>query len=113
MFEHSKQQPLSPARFLRRVAHQTGIVLGLMSISLLIGTAGYHFIEEMAWIDAFYNAALIMSGMGPAGDLHSDAGKLFASLFSLYSGLFLVAAVGVLLLPFMHRILHVLHHEAK
>jgi hypothetical protein len=113
MFENYKQAPLSPLRFVQRVLRGTGIVIGFMGLSLLAGTLGYHGLENMSWIDAFYNAALIMSGMGPAGDLHTEAGKLFASLFSLYSGLFLVAAMGLLLMPFLHRMLHRLHYVEK
>jgi hypothetical protein len=110
MLENYRQKPLSTLRFLQRVLRGTGIVLGFMSISLCVGTIGYHELENMKWIDAFYNAALIMSGMGPASELSTDAGKLFASAFSLYSGLFLVAAMGLLLLPFFHRMLHRLHY---
>lgn len=48
--------------------------------------------------------------MGPVktADL-SDAGKLFAGFYALYSGLVLIAVMGVMLLPVVHRILHVFH----
>ena len=52
-----------------------------------------------------------MSGMGPATELQTDSGKIFASVYSLYSGLFLVAAAGLLLMPVFHRMLHMMHHE--
>jgi len=41
--------------------------------------AGYHWLEGMAWIDAFANAAMILSGMGP---LQTWGGKLFAGLYA-------------------------------
>ncbi len=65
----------------------------------------------MSWIDAFYNASLIMSGMGPATDLKTNAGKIYASIYSVYSGLFLIAATGILLGPFFHRLIHKFHFE--
>jgi hypothetical protein len=37
---------------------------------------GYHFFEGLAWIDAFANAAMILSGMGPLTTLQTSSGKL-------------------------------------
>jgi hypothetical protein len=54
---------------------------------------------------------MILSGMGPVGELKSSAGKLFAGLYAILSGLFLVVATGFVLAPLLHRILHVLHVE--
>ena len=49
--------------------------------------AGYHFIENLGWVDAFENAAMILSGMGPVATLQTDAGKIFAGCYALFSGL--------------------------
>ena len=57
------------------------------------------------------NASMILSGMGPLGELHTFGGKLFAGLYALYSGLILVVASGIVLAPFVHRILHRFHLE--
>jgi len=40
------------------------------------------------------NASMILSGMGPADQLKTDAGKLFAGCYALYSGLVIVLASG-------------------
>ena len=40
-------------------------------------------------------------------------GKLFASFYALYSGLVLIAATGILLAPFLHRIVHKFHLEKE
>ncbi|HEY8190558.1 MAG TPA: hypothetical protein VIF12_07720 [Micavibrio sp.] len=109
MFEHHAQPPLPLNRFVHRLLRGLGVILGLVAISLLAGTAGYRMTEGMGWIDAFYNASLILSGMGPVNTLKTDAGKIFASLYALYSGLFLIAAAGVLLAPVFHRVLHKFH----
>ncbi|MES2626752.1 MAG: hypothetical protein V4628_15805 [Pseudomonadota bacterium] len=111
MFEHHRQPVIPFDKFIRRVFRGAGVLLILLFVSLLVGMTGYHKLESMDWVEAFYNAALIMSGMGPANDLNTTAGKIFASIYSIYSGLFLVAATGLLLMPFFHRVLHTFHHE--
>jgi len=40
--------------------------------------AGYRGFEGLSWVDAFLNAAMILSGMGPAAELHTTEGKVFA-----------------------------------
>ena len=95
--------------FLARLAVNVGIVLAMVAVSLVLGMAGYHFFEGLSWLDAFLNAAMILSGMGPVSDLHYVGGKLFAGLYALYSGLFLIIAAGIVLGPFFHRVMHQLH----
>jgi hypothetical protein len=73
--------------------------------------AGYRYLEGMAWIDAFANASMILSGMGPLGPLQTWGGKLFAGLYALYSGLALILATGIVLAPVVHRLLHRFHFE--
>jgi hypothetical protein len=113
-FEH-RNDPLLPWR--RFLLHRVGrtLVLGLTAIaaSLLIGMLGYRFTTGMGWMDAFLNAAMILGGMGPVNALHSAAGKLFAGLYALYSGLVLIGIAGLLLAPFMHRLLHKFHMEGR
>ena len=86
----------------------TTFVLG---VSLLAGMAGYHWLVGYPkWIDCLYSASMIMGGMGPVGpDPRDDAGKIFASAYAIYSGVMLLASVGLLLSPLLHRLLHSLH----
>ena len=72
---------------------------------------GYHFLEGMAWIDAFVNASMILSGMGPVGQLETSGGKLFAGLYALYSGLAFILATGIVFAPIVHRMVHRFHLE--
>jgi hypothetical protein len=89
-------------------------MLGLIVISLAIGMAGYHWLCGLdSWADCLLNASMILGGMGPVDTLHSDAGKVFASLYALYSGIMLLASVGVMLSPVLHRILHRFHLESE
>jgi hypothetical protein len=81
----------------------------LVSVSLLIGMAGYHGLEGLPWIDAFLNASMLLGGMGPVNPLTSYGGKLFAGLFALYCGLVVILVAGLLLAPVAHRLLHKFH----
>jgi hypothetical protein len=110
----SKNQPVLPTRqFAERVALNFGFASLLIGVSLLIGMAGYALFEGMTWIDAFANAAMILSGMGPLGPLQSVAGKLFAGCYALYSGLVLIFATGIILAPVVHRLLHQFHVDSS
>jgi len=113
MLEH-RHRPLVPrAAFLRRQALYASVSFGIIIFSLVIGVVGYHVFEGMAWIDAFLNAAMLMGGMGPIGELHTNAGKLFAGCYALYCGLVLIIAVGILAAPIFHRFLHRFHLQIE
>jgi hypothetical protein len=75
--------------------------------------AGYHFIAKQAWADSFLNAAMILSGMGPVGELKSTGAKIFAGVYALYSGLALITIAGIILSPVIHRFLHKFHLETS
>ena len=72
---------------------------------------GYHNIAHFPWIDSLLNASMILGGMGPVGNLESDAAKVFASVYALFSGIVFIAVLGMLLAPFVHRIMHKLHMD--
>jgi hypothetical protein len=113
VFEHHKSALVSRRVFLTRLGKHVGIGLCLIAVSLTIGVLGYHYIEDMPWIDAFANASMILSGMGPLGPtLQTTAGKLFASFYALYSGLALITIVGIMLAPAVHRLFHKFHLES-
>lgn len=83
----------------------------LVAVSLYIGMAGYHYLEDMPWIDALLNASMILGGMGEVDPLKTEAGKIFASVYALYSGFFLIICGGLLMVPVFHRVLHKFHAE--
>ena len=91
---------------------RAGAIAGvLVAVSLLVGVLGYHHFATLGWVDSFYAAAMILSGMGPTEELPSSQAKVFAGLYALYSGLVLIASTGVVLSPFMNRVLHAFHAE--
>lgn len=111
-FEH-RHEPLAPAHVFRRRLIKSGFVmLAVIAFSLLLGMAGYHWLGHIAsWVDCLYNASMILGGMGPVAELHDDGAKVFASFYALYSGIVLLASVGILLSPVLHRLLHRFHVE--
>ena len=112
MFEQRKK-PLLPRRaFYLRVARSFALALAITLVSLSIGMAGYHGFEGLSWLDAFLNAAMILSGMGPVAQLQTTAGKLFAGCYALFSGLALITTLAVIIAPLFHRFLHKFHMEA-
>ena len=91
MMNH-EPKPLMPTHvFLKRLTRSILGGLCITIVALGIGMVGYHHFERMSWVDAFENAAMILSGMGPVHDLHTASGKIFAGIYALFSGtLFLV-----------------------
>jgi hypothetical protein len=113
IFEHRGERPISRRRFFMRLAQNGGVALAVIVVSLVVGTAGYHWLGPMAWIDSFLNASMILGGMGPVGDIPTSAGKVFASLFALYAGVIFLVIAAVMLTPVFHRVLHRFHWDAK
>lgn len=103
---------LSPPNvFYSRVRRGVIYALLLVGVTLGIGIVGYHALENISWLDAFHQSALLLSGMGPVVELKSSAGKLFDGIYALFCGIILLAATGLLFAPVFHRILHRFHIE--
>jgi hypothetical protein len=110
----SKHQPLLSRRaYARRLGVSLAAASLLIGFSLLGGMLAYRWLEGMAWIDAFANAAMLLSGMGPLEQPRTGPGKLFAGLYALYSGLAVILAAGILFAPVIHRMLHRFHLEGE
>ncbi len=105
-----KDERLAPFHlYLGRIALGLLVSAGIVACSLAAGMVGYHYFEGMSWLDSFLNAAMILSGMGPVGTLATDAGKLFAGCYAIYSGFVVVLTTGIVLAPIAHRLLHRFH----
>lgn len=110
-FEHRRQPVIPARRFALRLGRAIMLYLALAIVGMAVGMAGYALTEGMSAIDAFVNAAMILSGMGPVSELKTAGGKLFAGFYALFSGLFVVIASGFVLAPVLHRVLHSFHVE--
>jgi hypothetical protein len=113
VFEHHSQ-PLLPRRaFIFRMLKFTLIAIALVVGSLLAGIFGYMGFAHLNMVDAFLNAAMIMGGMGPVASLNNNAAKIFAGFYAIYCGMVLLVAVGIILAPALHRMLHILHLQTN
>jgi len=113
MFEHRSQPLLSSREFFGRMARTVAVVAGIVVFSLFMGSADYHYLGELPWIDALLNASMILAGMGPVDPIRSSAAKLFASFYALYSGTAFLTMVAILMAPLLHRFLHKFHLEVN
>jgi hypothetical protein len=95
--------------FLRRVLGHMMLSATILFVSLSIGIAGYHRTEGFSLVDSLLNAFMILGGMGPVDQLRTVEGKVFASCYSLFSGVIFLASVGIIIAPVAHRILHLFH----
>jgi hypothetical protein len=112
-FEHRSHPLASRRKFARHMLRAIGLWMLLTFAGLAIGMAGYAYFERMSATDAYVNAAMILSGMGPVGELKTTAGKIFAGSYAILSGLIIVIATGFVLAPIFHRVLHRFHVETS
>ena len=111
MFEHRHQPLLHRRAFVQRVVRSFLVGLAIIALSLAIGMVGFKTLDpDVRWIDAFLNASMLLSGMGPIGPgPKTDACKLFAGFYALYSGLAVLLVAGITFAPIIHRIFHRFH----
>lgn len=110
-YENRSDRLISKGEFLRRFGHSLLVVCLLVGLSLAAGMVGYRVFEGYSWTDSFMNAAMILGGMGPVNPVVTNAGKIFAGAYALYSGLAFLVLAGFLFAPIAHRVLHSFHYE--
>lgn len=110
-FERRHQPLISGARFVRRMMMFALMALALDATLVVFGTLGFHEAEHLDWINAALNAALIITGNGPARPATTFSGKLFELSFAVIGGIGFIVVVTVILAPVVHRVLHAFHIE--
>lgn len=113
MYESSTQAPLPRTSFARRLLLHLLAALVLLLVSLGVGMLGYAYFEHLPALDAFLNSAMLLGGMGPVNVPVSPGGKLFAGLYALYAGLVFIVSAGLILIPVVHRVLHLFHWSTR
>jgi hypothetical protein len=91
------------------VLHYAWFAFLLLGFSLGIGMIGYHYFNELPWLDSLLNASMILTGMGHIDSMKNDGAKWFASIYAIFSGVAFLSTVAVFLSPIVHRFLHRLH----
>ena len=112
-YEH-KSEKLAPAPvFYRRLFMNFLLASLVVAVSLVIGVLGFKYWAGATWLDAFHNASMILSGMGPVIVITSKAGKIFSSCYALFSGVVFITNIGLILAPAIHRFFHKFHLQEK
>lgn len=111
IFEHKNLPVLPKKQFYRRQLRFLGYSFLLLAISLGIGMLGYRFTTGMDWMDAFLNASMILTGMGPVDAMATPGAKFFAGCYALFSGVIFLSTVAVMFAPLVHRLLHLMHMD--
>ena len=111
MYESKSQTPATRTHFIRRLFLQIIWAVVLLVFSLMIGMTGYVVFENLSWVDAFLNTAMLLGGMGPVNPPQTVGGKLFAGFFALYAGLVFIVSAALLFTPVFHRLLHHFHWD--
>jgi hypothetical protein len=106
VYERYNQPIISRRAYVQRQLRHTMWATLLLGGSLLVGTVGYMWLDDLPVVDAFVNAAMLLGGMGPVDPLKNDAAKWFAGIYALYSGIVFLVAVAVVAAPAVHRFLH-------
>lgn len=100
-------KPLLPLRaFIKRLIRNLFFGLIIIAFSLGLGIFGYMHFEGMSAVDAYENAAMILSGMGPVDPLKTEHGKIFAGTYALYSGIIFLVTIAIIIAPIFHRFFH-------
>ena len=113
MYESRKHRPIPSPAFATRLFGHVAAVLGLLGASLVVGMLGYVQLENLSFVDAFLNAAMLLGGMGPVNAPVTTLGKLFAGAYALYAGLVFIVSAALIFAPIVHRVLHKFHWDSE
>jgi hypothetical protein len=109
MYEKRHHKLASKETYLKRLLKSFLIAICFLSFSLMMGILGYHYWGELDWLDALHNASMILGGMGPVDPIKTNSGKIFASVYAIYSGVSFLSAFSILIAPAFHRLMHKFH----
>lgn len=111
MYEKKTEPLASKNIFYKRVLWSLFLASIVLTVCLFIGILGYHYSDNIPWLDSLHNASMILSGMGPVVTITSNTGKWFSSFYALFSGVVFITNFGLILAPALHRLIHSLHVE--
>ena len=108
-YEHYSEPLLPWPKWLKRIINSAWMAFVIVFAALVSGVLGYHTIAGLNWVDSILEASMILGGMGAIAPMTSDTAKLFASAYALISGFIVVTTTGIILAPFLHRLMHHFH----
>ena len=113
MYEHGRQALLTRQEFVPRAIGHFFVALAILVLGIAVGMTGFHHYEHYSWTDAFLNTCMLLGGMGQVNPILTEAGKIFAGFFALGAGVGFIAIATIIVAPWAHRLLHLLHLESQ
>jgi hypothetical protein len=107
--EHRRQALLPLGAFWGRLMRYGGSAFLGLVVWWAFGAWGYGEWADLSGTDAWLNAAMILSGMGPVDRLLTTGAKVFAMLYAAFSGVVFLGAIAFAFTPVVHRLLHKFH----
>jgi hypothetical protein len=98
-----------PWALIRRMMSGGAALLPVVILTLYLGMAIYHYVEGLAWSDAFLNSAMLLGGMGPVNPICTTPGKWLIGFYALFAGLVFLVLAGIMLAPVLHHVVARFH----
>ncbi|REK10814.1 MAG: two pore domain potassium channel family protein [Planctomycetota bacterium] len=98
-------------RFRARIALFVLVAVMVDGLALAGGAVGYHVYEDLGWLDATLNSALVITGNGPVYPPYTAEGKLVTIVHALVGVLLFAAVIAVVLSPLFHQMFHHLRRD--
>lgn len=106
MYESRHAHLLPLHSFVKRTCLHIALGFAIILFSLGLGMVGYAHFENMEWIDAYLNASMILSGMGPVDEMVTTKGKIFSGTYAIFCGVVFLVTIAIVIAPLFHRFLH-------
>ncbi|EJJ3932101.1 hypothetical protein VQZ80_004647 [Salmonella enterica] len=107
--EKFSQELLSLDKFLLRVGRFALRAAGIFLLGIIPGIIGFMMTEGLSFAEAALNAVSMAGSQGVHFPPVSTGGKYFIALYGFYLQAVFFVALGVLISPFVHRIIHRWH----
>ncbi|HQY20183.1 MAG TPA: hypothetical protein PK294_07160 [Ignavibacteria bacterium] len=101
----TQKRPLTRREFKMKYYKLAMIGTMIFIFSITVGMLGFHFIVKLNWVDSFLNSSMILGGMGQISELKTDAEKIFAGCYALFSGVTFLTSIAIFITPLLHRVL--------
>ena len=97
--------------FVLRVLRFYFLALLVFFIGLLPGIIGFYFIEGHSIMESMLNALSMLSVQAIEPAPITQTGRFFIAIYGLFLQSVFIISIGLIVTPFIHRILHKWHLE--
>ncbi len=112
-FEKRNESLITGRQFAVRIGLFILLALAIEFTTVLFGSLGFHYIEGLGWLNSMLNATMVITGNGPVFEAQNNASKIFQIFFSIFGVIIFVLVISAILVPVLHRILHIFNMDTK